>query len=433
MATAIEFNHVGKQYRLGLVSTGTISHDLNRWWQTAILRKEDPYLKIGSVNDRTQKADSDYVWALRDIDFKVEQGDVVGIIGKNGAGKSTLLKLLSKVTGPTVGSIRARGRIASLLEVGTGFHSEMTGRENIFMNGAILGMTKAEIASKLDEIVDFSGCERYLDTPVKRYSSGMMVRLGFAVAAHLDPEILVVDEVLAVGDAEFQKKAIGKMQDVSQGQGRTVLFVSHNMDSIRKLCKSGVVLKNGMVDMIGTADECVNYYVGSNIKSLCAVADITDAHRCYEYTSKELELISVKMLGNIDEVATDQPLEFEIVVKKNKAVSQASMEVMINDQTDTRLGSYISEYKDLSEISVGNTFVWKVTIDHHNLVRGRYSVCFNVGLKSIQLGNKDYDIVHDVLAFNVLYVDSKSQQHYTYWPDYNGRLMFSGSSVIDII
>lgn len=262
MATAIEFNHVGKQYRLGLVSTGTISHDLNRWWQTAILRREDPYLKIGSVNDRATKADSDYVWALRDIDFKVEQGDVVGIIGKNGAGKSTLLKLLSKVTGPTVGTIRARGRIASLLEVGTGFHQEMTGRENIFMNGAILGMTKQEIAAKLDEIVAFSGCERYLDTPVKRYSSGMMVRLGFAVAAHLDPEILVVDEVLAVGDAEFQKKAIGKMQDVSKGEGRTVLFVSHNMASVKSLCKTGVLLENGSVQYIGGINDTVDYYIG---------------------------------------------------------------------------------------------------------------------------------------------------------------------------
>ena len=262
MATAIEFNHVGKQYRLGLVSTGTLSHDLNRWWQTAILRKDDPYLKIGSVNDRTAKADSDYVWALRDIDFRVEQGDVVGIIGKNGAGKSTLLKLLSKVTGPTVGSIRARGRIASLLEVGTGFHQEMTGRENIYMNGAILGMTKAEIASKLDEIVDFSGCERYLDTPVKRYSSGMMVRLGFAVAAHLDPEILVVDEVLAVGDAEFQKKAIGKMQDVSKGEGRTVLFVSHNMASVKALCKSGVLLENGGLKFRGSIQDTIDMYIG---------------------------------------------------------------------------------------------------------------------------------------------------------------------------
>ena len=277
MATAIEFNHVGKQYRLGLVSTGTISHDLNRWWQTAILRREDPYLKIGSVNDRTAKADSDYVWALRDIDFKVEQGDVVGIIGKNGAGKSTLLKLLSKVTAPTVGSIRARGRIASLLEVGTGFHGEMTGRENIFLNGAILGMTKQEIAAKLDEIVDFSGCERYLDTPVKRYSSGMMVRLGFAVAAHLDPEILVVDEVLAVGDAEFQKKAIGKMQDVSKGEGRTVLFVSHNMASMLQLCKTGLLLKNGMVEYTGGIEDVVNFYQRSDAEAgALSLAERTD-------------------------------------------------------------------------------------------------------------------------------------------------------------
>ena len=213
--TAIEFNHVSKQYRLGLVSTGTICHDLNRFWQTKILRREDPYLKIGETNDRASKGSSECVWALKDIDFKVEQGDVVGIIGRNGAGKSTLLKLLSRVTSPTTGTIRARGRIASLLEVGTSFHPEMMGRENIYMNGSIMGMTKAEITRKLDEIVDFSGCERYIDTPVKRYSSGMSVRLGIAIAAHLDPEILVVDEVLAVGDAEFQKKAIGKMQDVA--------------------------------------------------------------------------------------------------------------------------------------------------------------------------------------------------------------------------
>lgn len=267
MATAIEFNHVSKQYRLGLVSTRTLSHDLDRWFQTSILRREDPYLKIGEVNDRASKGSSEYVWALRDIDFKVEQGDVVGIIGKNGAGKSTLLKLLSKVTAPTTGTIRARGRIASLLEVGTGFHQEMTGRENIYMNGAILGMTKQEITSKLDEIVAFSGCERYLDTPVKRYSSGMMVRLGFAVAAHLDPEILVVDEVLAVGDAEFQKKAIGKMQDISHGEGRTVLFVSHNMASIRALCSKGVLLKNGLVKLCGNIENVVDNYLHDNTHS----------------------------------------------------------------------------------------------------------------------------------------------------------------------
>lgn len=258
---AIEFDHVGKQYRLGLVSTGTFSQDLNRWWTMNVRHKEDPFLKIGETNDRSKKGESNYVWALKDINFNVEQGDVVGIIGKNGAGKSTLLKLLSRVTTPTVGEIRARGRIASLLEVGTGFHPEMTGRENIYLNGAIMGMTKAEISRKLDEIIDFSGCERYIDTPVKRYSSGMTVRLGFAIAAHLEPEILVVDEVLAVGDAEFQKKAIGKMQDVSKGEGRTVLFVSHNMASVKALCNRGVVLKDGQVDYIGEVENAVNHYL----------------------------------------------------------------------------------------------------------------------------------------------------------------------------
>ncbi len=262
---AIEFEHVSKQYRLGLVSTKTLSHDIRRFWITNVLGKEDPYLKIGETNDRSTKGSSEYVWALRDIDFKVEQGDVVGIIGKNGAGKSTLLKLLSRVTGPTTGTIRAHGRIGSLLEVGTGFHGEMTGRENIFMNGAILGMTRNEIQSKLDEIIDFSGCERYIDTPVKRYSSGMTVRLGFAVAAFLEPEILVVDEVLAVGDAEFQKKAIGKMKDVSQGQGRTVLFVSHNMASIRQLCTRGILLEKGMVKMDAGVDEVVDAYLADQM------------------------------------------------------------------------------------------------------------------------------------------------------------------------
>lgn len=258
---AIEFENVGKQYRLGLVGTGSLQHDINRWWQTSILGKEDPYLKIGEVNDRSTKGHSDYVWALKDISFKVEQGDVVGIIGKNGAGKSTLLKLLSHITAPSTGHITYRGRIASLLEVGTGFHPEMTGRENIYMNGSIMGMSKSEIDRKLDEIVDFAGVERYLDTPTKRYSSGMTVRLGFAVAAFLEPEILVVDEVLTVGDAEFQKKAIGKMGEVSSQGGRTVLFVSHNMTAVRNLCKSGIVLKNGLMDFTGTADNCVDHYL----------------------------------------------------------------------------------------------------------------------------------------------------------------------------
>jgi len=266
MGIILKAENISKQYRLGTVGTGTLSHDLNRWWHT-MRGKEDPYLKVGAVNDRSGKATEDYVWALRNIDFEVKTGEVLGIIGKNGAGKSTLLKILSRVTAPTTGIIKTKGRIASLLEVGTGFHGELTGRENIFMNGAVLGMTSAEIKNKLDEIIAFSGCERYIDTPVKRYSSGMTVRLGFAVAAHLEPEILVVDEVLAVGDAEFQKKAIGKMQDLSQGEGRTVLFVSHNMASVKKLCDRVIVLENGSVAFEGNSGKGIDYYLQLNKNS----------------------------------------------------------------------------------------------------------------------------------------------------------------------
>ena len=333
MSTAIEFNNVSKLYRLGLVSSGTLSNDLKRWWHMNILGKEDPFLKVGSINDRSKAADSEYVWALKDIDFKVEQGDVVGVIGKNGAGKSTLLKLLSKVTGPTTGTIKAKGRIASLLEVGTGFHGELTGRENIYMNGTILGMTKKEIDGKIDEIVSFSGCERYIDTPVKRYSSGMTVRLGFAVAAHLDPEILVVDEVLAVGDAEFQKKAIGKMQDVSKGEGRTVLFVSHNMASIGLLCKHCVLLENGMLSMIGDTPDVINAYISQNYKinyRTIEDVEVTKEFRICDFAieqngnqTDELEQGSPFSLSFIatNDLDSDVEFSFNIEVKTEDAAS----------------------------------------------------------------------------------------------------------------
>lgn len=347
MSTAIEFNNVSKQYRLGLVSTKTLSHDLNRWWQTAVLHKEDPYLKIGSVNDRTKAADSEYVWALKDIDFKVEQGDVVGIIGKNGAGKSTLLKLLSRVTTPTTGTIRARGRIGALLEVGTGFHPEMTGRENIYMNGAILGMTKPEISKKLDEIIDFSGCERYIDTPVKRYSSGMMVRLGFAVAAHLDPEILVVDEVLAVGDAEFQKKAIGKMQDVSRGEGRTVLFVSHNMASIKALCKHGVLLENGSVKYTGEVNDVVNNYLAINSEDVdfdMSIAERTDRRGDGKIHVKNV-IFRDKNNRVIDELFVGDSLTIDMCMDVNQEVDLSELIIScgFEDVYGNRANEWVSD------------------------------------------------------------------------------------------
>ena len=263
MAIAIEVENLSKQYRLGKIGTGSLAHDVNRWWHT-VRGKEDPYLKIGEVNDRTQAGTSEYVWSLRDINFKIEQGDAVGIIGRNGAGKSTLLKILSRVTAPTTGSINIKGRVASLLEVGTGFHPELTGRENVFLNGAILGMRKKEITRKFDEIVDFAGVERYVDTPVKRYSSGMYVRLAFAVAAHLESEILIVDEVLAVGDAEFQKKCLGKMQQLNKQEYRTILFVTHNMSLVTSLCNTGILLRNGVVDVQDTIEKVLTAYNRSN-------------------------------------------------------------------------------------------------------------------------------------------------------------------------
>lgn len=354
---AIEFDGVGKQYRLGLVGTGSLQHDLNRWWQTAILRKEDPYLKIGEVNDRSKKGTSDYVWALKDISFKVEQGDVVGIIGKNGAGKSTLLKLLSHITAPSVGHIRYRGRIASLLEVGTGFHPEMTARQNIYMNGSIMGMTRHEITSKLDEIVDFAGIERYLDTPVKRFSSGMTVRLGFAVAAFLEPEILVVDEVLAVGDAEFQKKAIGKMQDISSGNGRTVLFVSHNMASIKKLCKRGVLLENGMIKETGNIKNVIDAYIagGSEITNNVYFDDISTAPGNDNIRMKSFEVTPSK--GNELNVESGIHVKMEFVNYKPDIIMDATFELftledviiyhrgkVITPNKDSKVGQYTLEF-----------------------------------------------------------------------------------------
>ncbi len=291
MQTVISVENVSKQYRLGEVGTGTISHDLNRWW-SRIRGKDDPYLKVGETNDRSQKGASDYVWALRDVSFEVKQGDVLGIIGRNGAGKSTLLKILSKTTGPSTGQIKIKGRIASLLEVGTGFHPELTGRENVFLNGAILGMTKREIKAKFDEIVDFSGVERYIDTPVKRYSSGMYVRLAFAVAAHLDPDILIVDEVLAVGDAEFQKKCLGKMKDASTESGKTVLFVSHNMAAIKSLCDYGMVLENGILKSYELVDTVVAKYIsgGGSFSN--------ERYFFAEFDYSEFKLSHIKIYGN---------------------------------------------------------------------------------------------------------------------------------------
>ena len=338
----IKAEHISKQYRLGLVGTGTVRDDMKRWWYN-LRGKEDPFLKIGEANDRRSKGESDYVWSLRDINFEINQGDSVGIIGRNGAGKSTLLKILSQVTQPTTGKIYTKGRIASLLEVGTGFHPEMTGRENIYLNGAILGMRKHEITRKFDEIVAFSGVERYIDTPVKRYSSGMYVRLAFAVAAHLESEILIVDEVLAVGDAEFQKKCLGKMNDVSKGEGRTVLFVSHSMASVKKLCNKGIVLHNGKSVFDGNVESAINYYENNLIA--------TDRNLSIEYSdspSLPMQIKSVNLLNSkLNKLFTTEDelvFEFEFLTREN--VEGAYITIDLKDSNDELVywsGDYTSD------------------------------------------------------------------------------------------
>jgi len=369
MSTVIKVKGLSKQYRLGQVGTGTLSHDLNRWW-ASIRGKEDPTLKLGMENE-LDSSHSEFVWALRGIDFELEQGEVLGIIGKNGAGKSTLLKILSRVTGPTTGSINVKGRIASLLEVGTGFHPELSGRENIFLNGAILGMTKTEIRGKFDEIVDFSGIEKYIDTPVKRYSSGMYVRLAFSVAAHLEPEILIVDEVLAVGDAEFQKKCLGKMKDVS-GQGRTVMFVSHNMAAVQNLCQHGMVLKQGKISFYGPTQEAIENYLGGEVHEF-KVKDKSDEPNFF----KKLHMISDKSdVGN--DYAYDERFGIRVEMEMNEWNDDLELALSVYDRMlrriftkNVKLKQYYSGDKSIGlsvyfeeGFLIPDSYSWIVYINH---------------------------------------------------------------------
>ena len=426
MATAIEFNNISKIYRLGLVSTGTLAHDMKRWWTMNVRGKEDPYLTIGETNDRSTKGDSEYVWALKDIDFKVEQGDVVGIIGKNGAGKSTLLKILSKVTAPTTGTIRARGRIGSLLEVGTGFHPEMTGRENIYMNGAILGMTKHEISKKMDEIIDFSGCERYIDTPVKRYSSGMMVRLGFAVAAHLDPEILVVDEVLAVGDAEFQKKAIGKMQDVSKGEGRTVLFVSHNMGSIRQLCRNAIVLEKGRIIHQSEAHSAVDFYLGRNIEDKRSAQIIVSDEQHDKNRSLDVKFLSFTFAKEDPTFASDEDIEIEIKVTASRS-KECRINCTIFNVEGTPVGSNTS--MDTFQIEAGETKTLLYTIQNTRLAMGTYTISFSIGSGDASQGETNYDVVQQIIGFEIDKISRSGDSYYAKWDRGWGNIFFNTKTV----
>lgn len=396
MALALKAEDISKQYRLGQVGTGTLSHDLNRFWHR-IRGKEDPYLKIGESNDRSKKGESEYVWSLRDINFEIEQGDAVGIIGRNGAGKSTLLKLLSKVTKPTTGKIYTKGRIASLLEVGTGFHPEMTGRENIFLNGAILGMTRKEISRKFDEIVDFSGVERYIDTPVKRYSSGMYVRLAFAVAAHLESEILIVDEVLAVGDAEFQKKCLGKMGDVSKGEGRTVLFVSHNMAAVQNLCHNGIMLEQGLVKATGKIDKVLQHYLQPPSQEKVKLADVAD-----RTGNGQLKFIDghVKSGTSNDLIETFDSLiiELEYELQNPTKINQFKIDIGINNYMGDRIAWLSSDVVE----SNFNILDRKITFEVKDLPIAPGDYTINI---YSQINNEVADWISQVLPFSIIEKD----------------------------
>jgi lipopolysaccharide transport system ATP-binding protein len=368
----IHVENLSKAYQIGQIGTGTISKDIERFWITKVLGKEDPFLKIGETNDRSKKGESNIVWSLKDINFEINKGDAVGIIGKNGAGKSTLLKLLSRVTSPTTGEIKVKGRIASLLEVGTGFHPELSGRENIYLNGAILGMRKKEITRKLDEIIDFSGVERYIDTPVKRYSSGMYVRLAFAVAAHLESEILIVDEVLAVGDAEFQKKCLGKMGDISKGEGRTVLFVSHNMAAVQSLCSHGLVIDKGNIVFDGNVTDSINKYLDLGNKVESSDANIS-------FGSDEFSIVAALY---------DKNLDLKNSFRSGEAVI---VDLNVSAQKEIDFKNYVFELKIMDNfgniISVVSTYLSGFVIDRKdkritlrvdiaalNLMKGMYSI-----------------------------------------------------------
>jgi len=399
MKNVIEIQNLSKIYRLGELSTGTISRDLERWYRMTIMGQEDPFLKIGETNDRSKKGVSDVVYSLRDINFEVKQGEALGIIGKNGAGKSTLLKIISRVTSPTTGKIKIKGRIASLLEVGTGFHPELTGRENIYLNGAILGMRKKEIIRKFDEIIDFSGVERYIDTPVKRYSSGMYVRLAFAVAAHLESEILIVDEVLAVGDAEFQKKCLGKMGEVSKGEGRTVLFVSHNMGAIRELCNLAILLNNGKISNIGISNNIVREYLSIPNKILTPTDFLND------YNSRrgngEVRFSRIEINDNIVPVDPTSEINIFCMAKVIKAVDNIYFYIDIKDPlngnsiTDTRCVSLFEE-----TLNTGSNFSFKFTIPPNTLRTGIFPLYIWLG-KNVELGEYPYDVIDGVFSLTL--------------------------------
>lgn len=378
----IKTEHLSKYYNLGVINNGTLFRDLQTWW--ALKRgKKDPHSRVGENKyDSTKEG----FWALKDLDIEIKKGDRIGIIGKNGAGKSTLLKILSRITAPTEGIIKIKGRVASLLEVGTGFHGELTGRENIYLNGAILGMKRHEVNRKIDEIIAFSEIEQHIDTPVKRYSSGMYVRLAFAVAAHLDSEILIADEVLAVGDASFQKKALGKMNDLSTGEGRTVLFVSHQMNAVKNLCNKGIILEKGRILYSNDSiDNCINFYTNSYISSTDTLTlwknDNQYKHPCCTFNTISVVNQNDELIGTITRDSDDEIfIKMIFTVKEISSILNIGLR-LLNSKNECTLNTWLKDgEKDVVHTGLNTIFV-KLPKDHLNL--GEYKVIVSAGLHQV--------------------------------------------------
>lgn len=387
--TVIKIEDVSKMYRLGEVGTGTLTHDLQRTW-AKLTGKPDPFAKVGVSNDREQKG-GDYVWALKDINLEVKEGEILGIIGRNGAGKSTLLKLLSRVTAPTTGRILTKGRIASLLEVGTGFHPELTGRENIYLNGAILGMTRQEITKQLEEIIAFSGCGKYIDTPVKRYSSGMQVRLGFAVAAHLECEILIIDEVLAVGDMEFQKKCLRKMQDIGESN-KTILFVSHNMNAVASICKTSVIINAGQLDDHGPTNQLIKKYMQSYIN--------ISSSEYFNFKHSEKPFIKEAKIKQNNSSSNQIEIHKEFSIYTNietKNVKDITLSIQIFNSDGLCVGHFSDEFSNDPFFQDGSQR--ECILPPYSLSDNTYSVSLFLGKRNYEL----YEALEHCITFSVAF------------------------------
>lgn len=413
---AIKIEHVSKEYRLGTIGGGTLQGDLQSWW-AKVRGKEDPNSKIGA---RTDIKTGERFLALDDVSFEVRKGEAVGIIGHNGAGKSTLLKLLSRVTAPTTGKISYNGRIASMLEVGTGFHPELTGRENVYMNGAILGMTKAEIDAKFDQIVEFAEMEKFIDTPVKRYSSGMYVKLAFSVAAHLDSEIMIMDEVLAVGDMKFQQKCLGRMGDAANGEGRTVLYVSHNMNTIRQLCKRCIVLDHGKVVFDGDTEAAIELYM-NRTKCPDIVNECSQLPRNTSIIDQKVLVHTVSFI-NVEKPVFTRKKNIQVSVvfeAKNDIPNMAfRMTVEAADKTAVGLATTRPSYR----ATVGMNTV-RLSLSHDWLAPGKYIVKLTAYSINDFGTNAMHDVVENAFAFEKLQKTSENNNmewNHVWW----GYMMF---------